>query len=272
MGRVKARRLAPTAVAIVYPQDAGTLARIDPATRRIVDRVDIGVGARLVLAGRDALYVAQFRDDRVLRVDTRTLAVRRSPRVCTGPQGMAEAGGSVWVACTFSDEVVALDQLPEQLVFADVVVASTASPHPIVDVEELTLFGYEALTRFDDGTPPDVMFKLAHSCKLGLDLEAATLGAAIDNAVLLQPTAALSLNVSVGMLLDSRLHPLLEATGDRLVMLELTEHERVDDYCATAFVACHEPQPVPRLDLAAALADIGRLPHEQPLPLEPFFS
>jgi Protein of unknown function (DUF2961) len=49
-------------------------------------------------------------------------------------------------------------------------------------------------------------------------------------------------------------------------------HERVDDYCATAFVACLEPQPVPRLDLTAALADIERLPHEEMLPMEPFFS
>ena len=49
-------------------------------------------------------------------------------------------------------------------------------------------------------------------------------------------------------------------------------HERVDDACATAFVACLEPQPVPRLDLAVALADIERLPSEQPLPMEPFFS
>ena len=32
--------------------------------------------------------------------------------------------------------------------------------------------------------------------------------------------------------------------------------ERVDDYCATSFVYCREPQPVPRVDVAAALADI----------------
>lgn len=38
--------------------------------------------------------------------------------------------------------------------------------------------------------------------------------------------------------------------------------ERVDDYCATAYVYCTEPQPVPRLDLAAALADIARRPYE----------
>jgi hypothetical protein len=47
--------------------------------------------------------------------------------------------------------------------------------------------------------------------------------------------------------------------------------ERVDDYCATAFVTCEEPQAVPRLDLAAALADIERRDHEQPHPMEAFF-
>lgn len=61
-------------------------------------------------------------------------------------------------------------------------------------------------------------------------------------------------------------------TNPRPGVLAMGLHERVDDYCATAFVACREPQPVPRLDLAAALADIGRLPHEEPLPMEPFFS
>ena len=40
--------------------------------------------------------------------------------------------------------------------------------------------------------------------------------------------------------------------------------ERVDDYCATAYVYCREPQPVPRLDVAAALADIERRDYEQP--------
>ena len=44
--------------------------------------------------------------------------------------------------------------------------------------------------------------------------------------------------------------------------------ERVDDYCATAFVYCREPQPVPRLELPRALADIGRRPYEAPDPLE----
>jgi hypothetical protein len=38
--------------------------------------------------------------------------------------------------------------------------------------------------------------------------------------------------------------------------------ERVDDYCATAYVYCTEAQAVPRVDPAAAAADIERLPYE----------
>lgn len=38
--------------------------------------------------------------------------------------------------------------------------------------------------------------------------------------------------------------------------------ERVDDYCATAYVYCRDAQAVPRLDLASATADIARRPFE----------
>jgi hypothetical protein len=44
--------------------------------------------------------------------------------------------------------------------------------------------------------------------------------------------------------------------------------ERVDDYCATSYVYCRRPQPVPPLDIGAALADIGRREYERPTPLE----
>jgi len=44
--------------------------------------------------------------------------------------------------------------------------------------------------------------------------------------------------------------------------------ERQDDYCATGFVYCRDAQPVPRLDLAAATADLARRPYETPSPYE----
>ena len=46
--------------------------------------------------------------------------------------------------------------------------------------------------------------------------------------------------------------------------------ERVEDYCATAFVYTAEPQAVPRVDVAAAVADIGRAAFESADPMEAF--
>ncbi len=44
--------------------------------------------------------------------------------------------------------------------------------------------------------------------------------------------------------------------------------ERVDDVCATAYVYCTQAQPVPRVDVDAAVADLARLDHE-PRPAAP---
>jgi hypothetical protein len=47
--------------------------------------------------------------------------------------------------------------------------------------------------------------------------------------------------------------------------------ERVDDYCAAAFTVCAQPQPVPRLDVAAAVADLDRRSYEEPDEMEFLF-
>lgn len=54
--------------------------------------------------------------------------------------------------------------------------------------------------------------------------------------------------------------------GDRLLAVALVD--RVDDYCATAFTVCATPQPVPRVDVPAATANLARTPYESPDPLE----
>jgi Protein of unknown function (DUF2961) len=48
--------------------------------------------------------------------------------------------------------------------------------------------------------------------------------------------------------------------------------ERVDDYCATAYVYLMTPQVVPALDIAGAVADVARLPYEQPHRMESMVS
>jgi hypothetical protein len=52
--------------------------------------------------------------------------------------------------------------------------------------------------------------------------------------------------------------------GDAAVALS----ERSDDYCAASFVYRLAPHAVAPLDVATAIADIARLPHEPPLPAE----
>jgi streptogramin lyase len=90
-------------------QDAGKLLRIDPATSVVSTEIELGVGARLVAAGPDAMYVAHYADDAVLRVDPGKNEVTRSGDVCDGPQAMAVLDGKVWVTCTLSDQLVALE-------------------------------------------------------------------------------------------------------------------------------------------------------------------
>jgi diguanylate cyclase (GGDEF)-like protein/PAS domain S-box-containing protein len=102
---------------------------------------------------------------------------------------------------------------------------------PIVSLASGNIVGFEALTRFTDGTPPDAQFAAAASAGLGLDLELATLEAAIAASAALPRDAWLDLNVSPALLENpARLAYLLWKAGGRSVVLEVTEHEAIDDY------------------------------------------
>jgi hypothetical protein len=48
--------------------------------------------------------------------------------------------------------------------------------------------------------------------------------------------------------------------------------ERVDDYSAAAFTYCHDAQPVPRVDVTKATADLSRRDYEPRSPFEVMFS
>ncbi|MBI3747377.1 MAG: EAL domain-containing protein [Chloroflexi bacterium] len=100
---------------------------------------------------------------------------------------------------------------------------------PVVDLRDGTIVGYEALSRFSDGVPPDARFAAAHRAGLGIELEMATLTAAIEAAAVLPPTAYLSLNVSPRLVHAGSIGPLL-AGVERPIALEITEHTAIDDY------------------------------------------
>lgn len=103
--------------------------------------------------------------------------------------------------------------------------AFSAVFQPIIGLASNVVGGYEALTRFTDGVSPTVRFASAREAGVAVELELATLGAAVQAAGPLAGGAFLSLNVSAELVMAAAdLAPLLSTIG-RPVVLELTEHE-----------------------------------------------
>jgi EAL domain-containing protein (putative c-di-GMP-specific phosphodiesterase class I)/AmiR/NasT family two-component response regulator len=111
---------------------------------------------------------------------------------------------------------------------------------PIVDLRTGREVGVEALTRFDDGTPPDVRFQQAAALDLGAPLELAALERALDCAGELPDDNFVSVNLSPETVLDSPALPDVLARSAHDVVIELSEHAAVDDYDALrdALVPC----------------------------------
>jgi PAS domain S-box-containing protein len=103
---------------------------------------------------------------------------------------------------------------------------------PIVDVNTGLVKGYEALTRFADGEPPEGHFSAAWSVGLGLELELATLERAIRVGQGLPDGPWLNVNLSPRLLTRPReLRELLQGANQPLVV-EITEHDVITDYSA----------------------------------------
>jgi EAL domain-containing protein (putative c-di-GMP-specific phosphodiesterase class I) len=101
---------------------------------------------------------------------------------------------------------------------------------PISRLDNGAVVAVEALTRFRSGMRPDLQFAEAATLGLGAALQWATLTAAVAAAAALAPNIALSVNVSADMLeLEPSLPTIIAAAG-RPVIVEITEHERIDDY------------------------------------------
>ena len=102
---------------------------------------------------------------------------------------------------------------------------------PIVEFHTGAVIGYEALSRFGNGISPDAVFALAIRAGLGIELETATLSAALEAATILPPGAYLSLNASPALIGSGALRALLSEC-ERGIVLEVTEHVVIDDYPA----------------------------------------
>jgi PAS domain S-box-containing protein len=110
---------------------------------------------------------------------------------------------------------------------------------PYVDLATGDVRGYEALTRFDDGTRPDRKIRDAWLAGLGVELEAALATAALDTANRLLPDMSVSVNFSPDTILGGRAAQVVRDSG-RDVVIEVTEHMPIDDYptLRAALLAC----------------------------------
>ncbi|HMJ76889.1 MAG TPA: EAL domain-containing protein, partial [Iamia sp.] len=103
---------------------------------------------------------------------------------------------------------------------------------PIAELATGAIVGYEALARFtaEPRRPPDHWFAEATEVGRGVELELAAVTAALAETERLPAGTVVSVNVSPVAACSPDLPALLGVRDGRLVVLEITEHERVDDY------------------------------------------
>jgi len=105
---------------------------------------------------------------------------------------------------------------------------------PIFDLKDNGVVGLEALARFT--CPPDRSTDtwLAEAGAVGrlLEMELACLRTALRDLPRLPKEAYLSLNVSPATAVAPELHEVLDGLPAKRLVLEMTEHARVDDYSA----------------------------------------
>jgi EAL domain-containing protein (putative c-di-GMP-specific phosphodiesterase class I) len=131
---------------------------------------------------------------------------------------------------------------------------------PIKDLETGQTVGFEALTRFDSGESPDLVFRDAERAGLGAELEAATVGAALAAGIRLPTGTWLSLNVSPVMLAECHALEGLLAQRTRPIVLEVTEHVVIHDY-APLHAALRRLGPDVRLAVDDAGAGAANFQH-----------
>jgi EAL domain-containing protein (putative c-di-GMP-specific phosphodiesterase class I)/CheY-like chemotaxis protein len=103
---------------------------------------------------------------------------------------------------------------------------------PVADLTTASVVGVEALARFgcEPLRPPNVWFAEADHLGRGTELELAAIRAALDRMEELRPDLFLAVNASPATAATDELGLLLDRYPAHRVVLELTEHTRVDDY------------------------------------------
>jgi EAL domain-containing protein (putative c-di-GMP-specific phosphodiesterase class I) len=125
---------------------------------------------------------------------------------------------------------------------------------PVYDLEAGDVFAYEALARFpiEPYRPPSDWFADAAEVGLGVELELAAIERAMAEIDGLPEGVRLAINVSPLTALSPHFFNILAARANR-VIIEVTEHERVEDYEALNEALA----PLRALGAAIAIDDVG---------------
>lgn len=107
---------------------------------------------------------------------------------------------------------------------------------PIVDLDTRHVRGFEALARFSEhaGWAPQTWFAEAETVGLGAELEALAIRSALRTLPLLPDGVLMSVNVSASSLCRGDILEMLASFDSPRLVVELTEHTRIDDYAALA--------------------------------------
>lgn len=84
--------------ALTLNAQPGVVYRIDPRTNQIVAKVQVGMGSGGIAVGKNAVWVANYRDASVSRIDALSNRVVSTIEVGDGPDAIAVGEGAVWVA------------------------------------------------------------------------------------------------------------------------------------------------------------------------------
>jgi EAL domain-containing protein (putative c-di-GMP-specific phosphodiesterase class I)/CheY-like chemotaxis protein len=105
---------------------------------------------------------------------------------------------------------------------------------PIIDLAGGQTVGVEALARFDRDPlrSPSAWFAEAADVGLAIELDVAAIEAALVALDWLPEDVFLSVNVSPATAISGRIHECLRGVPGNRIVLELTEHTRIDDYDA----------------------------------------
>jgi EAL domain-containing protein (putative c-di-GMP-specific phosphodiesterase class I) len=102
---------------------------------------------------------------------------------------------------------------------------------PIWSLNDERPVGYESLARFrDGGHSPDVWFSEASAVGLGVELELLAIGKALSALARIAAPTYVAVNASPAVVIDPRLALLLEHWPLERIVLEVTEHQCIDDY------------------------------------------